>query len=112
MGSPGEDVGIGRVTIVRGPADGSAKRNVPGYGRNKDATGVDIPVNTGARFGAALQLLDVDDDGHTDLIASAAGQGEVFMLPGTKAGVFTKARSAITKLPSGTTEAALGASAP
>ena len=38
VGAPGEDTDTGRVTIVRGPADGTATSNVPGYGRNKDAT--------------------------------------------------------------------------
>ena len=112
VGAPGEDSNTGRVTIVRGPADGTATSNVPGYGRNKDATGVDIPVKAGARFGAAVQLLDLDGDSHTDLIASAAGQSEVFMLPGTDKGIFTKAGSAITKLPDGATRATLGPTPP
>lgn len=59
-----------------------------------------------------MQLLDLDGDGHTDLIASAAGQSEVFMLPGTDKGIFTKAGSAITKLPDGATRATLGPTPP
>lgn len=72
VGSPGEDRGAGRVTVLRGARKGFATRGnwvvgqqtpgVPGKKEHRDA------------FGAAISVLDVDGNGRRDLVIGAPGE--------------------------------------
>jgi hypothetical protein len=109
VGAPGEDADRGRVTLVNGGPKGHGSEDVGGYGSDKNRSYLPISLTPGSRFGTAISLLDVNDDGRADLIATSPGNGAVVTLPGTEAGRFTKKGSNAIKLPGGVTDITLGA---
>jgi tRNA A-37 threonylcarbamoyl transferase component Bud32 len=112
IGAPGEDADRGRVTIVRGGRRAHGPTDVAGYGGAKQQTKLPIAIRPGSRFGSAVQLLDVDGDGHLDLIGALPGNGYVLTLPGDAAGTFVKKGSESLRLPDGVHDIALGTAAP
>ncbi|KRV46712.1 hypothetical protein AQ490_12675 [Wenjunlia vitaminophila] len=91
VGAPGEDVGTtadaGSVVLIR-----SAGPNPPtAQSFHQGTTGVPGTVEAGDRFGQAVRLYDANGDGRRDLAVTApyedAGNGAVWVLPGTTTGV-------------------------
>ncbi len=73
VGSPGEDGGAGRVTIVRGAPRGWAKHGNSSFAQN--TRGVPADKHRRNEFGAELSTLDVDGDGRRDLLIGVPGDG-------------------------------------
>jgi tRNA A-37 threonylcarbamoyl transferase component Bud32 len=85
VSAPGEDDASGRVTLIFGGAEGHAA----GGGREyvEGMRGVPGTKRAGRRFGAALTVLDTDDDRRPELVVTApGGDPAVITLPGIDAG--------------------------
>ena len=96
VGAPGEDEGAGRVTLAFGGPDGL----VPEGGRvySEGERGLPGTKRPGQHFGAALGVLDTNDDGRPELcVAVPAGRGTVVTLPGFDGG-FARAGSSAFSL--------------
>jgi hypothetical protein len=111
VAAPGEDNASGRVTFLRGGRGGHAARGDHfyeqrwiGFPRSKlspsrrEAPGVKTP---GARFGAALTLLETNGDGRPDLTlavpGAARGAGALVTMPAGTGG-FTRAGASEVRL--------------
>jgi hypothetical protein len=85
--SPRESMPPGRVTLFRG---GSAGPEVPGRSVTQDAALVPGRELAGDRFGAALELTDLDRDGRQDVLVGVPGKhgdaGRVVVLRGAREG--------------------------
>jgi len=85
VGVPGDDDGSGEVVVVRGARTGVASSGARRY--SQGTLGIPGSRGPGNRFGAALTLLDAEEDGQADLVVTAPGGSEaVFMLPGVRGG--------------------------
>jgi len=85
VGVPGDDRDSGEVVVVRGARAGVATSGARRY--SQGTPGIPGSRAPGNRFGAALTLLDAEDDGQADLAVSAPGRSEaVLMLPGIPGG--------------------------
>jgi hypothetical protein len=88
VGTPGEDDGAGRVTVVRGGPGGAPPANGPHY--SQDTPGVHGRRLAGNRFGSALTLIDADGDGRRpDLVATAPGSTPSLLTLAGRPGGFT-----------------------
>ena len=72
MGAPGEDAGAGRITLVRGAAEGYAQSGNRAF--EQDAPGMPGDKQPGAGFGAAIAVAPQDDD-RSDVTLAAPGVG-------------------------------------
>jgi hypothetical protein len=72
VGAPGEDEGAGRITLVRGAAEGYAESGNRAF--EQDAPGMPGDKQPGAGFGAAIAVAPQDDD-RFDLTLAAPGAG-------------------------------------
>jgi hypothetical protein len=83
------DQDAGAVLLLRGSANGLTTSGVQTW--TQDSPGVPGAAEDGDEFGAASTFLDVDGDGHPDLIAAAPwennGQGYVWTIPDTASGL-------------------------
>jgi serine/threonine protein kinase len=107
VGSPGEDEGLGRVTIVHIGEDGRATERGRGYG----AASGDVPVELDgeSRFGASIAVRDTDGNGDLDLIAAVPGNAVVVTMPGTGGDEFVTTGATTIDLPEDAAGATLGA---
>ena len=84
---PGQPMPPGRVTLFRG---GSAGPETPGSSVTQDAALVPGRELAGDRFGAALELTDLDRDGRQDVLVGVPGKhqnaGRVVVLRGVRGG--------------------------
>ncbi|HET9944631.1 MAG TPA: FG-GAP repeat protein [Actinomycetes bacterium] len=84
---PGAPMPPGRVTLFRG---GSAGPETPGASVSQDAALVPGRERAGDRFGAALELTDLDRDGRQDVLVGVPGKhqdaGRVVVLRGARGG--------------------------
>ncbi|MFJ6659553.1 FG-GAP and VCBS repeat-containing protein [Streptomyces sp. NPDC091377] len=82
----------GSVTVLRGGPAGLTTTGAQSFTQN--TAGVPGTAETGDRFGWSLRLTDVNRDGRADLAVGAdaenAGDGGVWLLPGTSTGVTTR----------------------
>jgi hypothetical protein len=92
IGSPNEDIGEGRVTLVHGARRGIAHRG----NRALDLDSPGVPGNESmSAFGAAVTMLDHDGDGRRDLDVgspSGDGTGRVIAFRGGRHGLRRRAR--------------------
>jgi hypothetical protein len=72
IGAPYENDASGRVTVVRGGTDGYAKSG--NYIYDQSTKGVPGTSEDDDEFGAAVTLIDHDDDGRLDLSVGAPGE--------------------------------------
>jgi serine/threonine protein kinase len=106
VGAPGENHDSGRVTVIRGGEEGHATEDAFTYGAGtKD---MPITIETGTRFGQAVALRDIDDDGNVDLIASAPGGAAVVTMPGQGDGSFATDGAKALDLPDKVAAVSLG----
>ncbi|MYV40439.1 hypothetical protein GT030_16590, partial [Streptomyces sp. SID1328] len=88
VGAPGEDVGAGAVTLLRGNASGLTTRQAAWFGQN--TAGVPGTSEKGDRFGARVLLADHSGDRRAELTVAAPGEdggdGAVWSLRGSAAG--------------------------
>ena len=72
IGAPGEDHGRGRITILRGTRKGITAKDAV----TLDQASPEIPgkPERNDRFGAAIALLDVNNDGPRDLVIGSPGE--------------------------------------
>ncbi|GAA2505775.1 FG-GAP repeat protein [Streptomyces thermolineatus] len=82
VATPYEDRGNGRLTLLPGTADGIPDGYGPDAPQQPQAVDLDTPGVPGThnpygsdRFAPLGPLLDVDGDGHADVVASAPGYG-------------------------------------
>ncbi|MFE9352759.1 hypothetical protein [Streptomyces olivaceoviridis] len=91
IGAPGEDLGAGSVTLLRGAASGLTTRGAVSYTQN--TAGVPGTAEKGDRFGARVLLADHSGDRRAELTVAGpgenAGDGAVWSLRGTSAGPTT-----------------------
>ncbi|MGI3781968.1 MAG: hypothetical protein ACRYG2_14465 [Janthinobacterium lividum] len=91
IGSPGEDEGQGRVTVVRGAQKGWRTSGNKAY--DQDTEGIPGAAEPYDSFGASVTLLDDDADGRLDLTVGAPRENEsgaITTLRGTRRGLTTK----------------------
>jgi len=78
----------GRVTVFRGSPTGPV---VPGLSVTQDAALVPGSERAGDRFGAAVELSDIDQDGRQDVLVGTPGKhrgaGRVVVLRGARSGL-------------------------
>jgi hypothetical protein len=106
VGAPGENKDSGRVTVIRGGEEGHATEDAFTYGAG--TKGMPITIEDGSRFGQAVALRDVDDDGNVDLLVAAPGNAAVVTLPGRGNGQFSVRGAKVLDLPGTTSAVSLG----
>ncbi|MBT2401541.1 FG-GAP-like repeat-containing protein [Streptomyces sp. ISL-100] len=93
IGAFGEAIGTltraGSVIVMRGSATGLTGTGAQGF--NQDTPGVTGAAETDDFFGLAVKLVDTNRDARAELLVGAprenAGEGSVWVLPGTTAGI-------------------------
>ncbi|MBT2510624.1 FG-GAP repeat protein [Streptomyces sp. ISL-98] len=79
----------GSVIVMRGSATGPTGTGAQGF--NQDTPGVGGAAETDDFFGLAVKLVDTNRDSRAELVVGAprenAGEGSVWVLPGTTAGI-------------------------
>ncbi|MET9517612.1 FG-GAP-like repeat-containing protein [Streptomyces sp. NPDC002994] len=93
IGVFGEAIGTlkraGSVIVMRGSATGPTGTKAQGF--NQDTPGVTGVAETDDFFGFAVKLVDTNRDARAELLVGAsnenAGEGSVWVLPGTTAGI-------------------------
>ncbi|MBT2493614.1 VCBS repeat-containing protein [Streptomyces sp. ISL-96] len=93
IGVFGEAIGTlkraGSVIVMRGSATGPTGTNAQGF--NQDTPRVTGVAETDDFFGFAVKLVDTNRDARAELVVGAphenAGEGSVWVLPGTTAGI-------------------------
>ncbi|MGW2641326.1 FG-GAP-like repeat-containing protein [Streptomyces sp. NPDC001348] len=93
VGVPGENNYEGLVDVLRGSRTGLTGTGAQGFTQN--TAGVPGTAEVNDVFGEAVQLLDINGNGHADLAAAAThedgGNGAVWELRGTATGLTTDA---------------------
>ncbi|MCT9081688.1 FG-GAP-like repeat-containing protein [Streptomyces fulvoviolaceus] len=89
----GYDDGAGEVVVLRGTPTGLTGTGSQVF--TQDTPGIPGTTQPGDVFGSAVRLLDINGNGHADLVAAAvgedAGNGRVYVLRGRPEGVVTDA---------------------
>lgn len=91
IGAPGENLGAGSVTVLRGTASGLTTQGATSYTQN--TAGVPGTAEKGDRFGARVSLADHSGDRRAELTVGGPGEntgdGAVWSLRGASAGPTT-----------------------
>jgi hypothetical protein len=93
VGAPQETIGsarhAGTVTILRGSSTGLTGTGAKSWSQN--TTNVPGTAESDDQFGYAVRLTDIDNNGRTELVASASsensGDGAVWFLKSTTSGI-------------------------
>ncbi|MFJ6506857.1 FG-GAP-like repeat-containing protein [Streptomyces sp. NPDC091879] len=91
IGAPGENLGAGSVTVLRGTASGLTTKGATSY--TQSTAGVPGTAEKGDRFGARVSLADHSGDHRAELTVGGPGEntgdGAVWSLRGASAGPTT-----------------------